>query len=220
MEPVDRIRARAEALHALGLNQQAGSADIRNAWRQIAFHAHPDCSSSDAADFTRAKEAYDLLREEGLAGKAADAGKPKRPRLRKRVITLEDADIDACRSLLDKALAHVSEEQEANQTEATVDLRADSDHIPEAVGCYGRNLTYFVPSPVCEGANRIALPTSILAGTRRTETEVLSFQCKEAGAGEVVVPETILNRKFPGAKSVRIRFEADQKTQDEFWLAS
>ncbi|MDX1744101.1 MAG: J domain-containing protein, partial [Ruegeria sp.] len=77
---------------------------------------------------------------------------------------------------------------------------------------------YFVPTPVCEGSNRVALPTSFLASARRTETEVLSFQSNDAGAGEVVVPETIIASKFPGAKSVCIKFDADQRMRDEFWL--
>ncbi len=220
MEPVDKIRARAEAFHVLGLDQNAGSEDIRKAWRSIAFHAHPDCSDADSSNFARAKDAYDLLRKEGLAGKSACAGKPKRPKLRKRVITLKDTDIDACRALLNKVLECVSDASDEGQPTPENDHMAASDHVPEAIGCFGRNLTYFVSSPVCQGANRVALPTSVLAGSRRTETELLSFQSKDAGAGEVIVPEAIMNRKFPGAKSVRIRFEADQSAQDEFWLAS
>ena len=217
MEPVDKIKARADALTALGLGQNASADDIRKAWRDIAFHAHPDCTKGDTADFARAKEAYDLLRKEGLAGKSARTGQPKRPTLRKRLISLKETDIDACRALLNKALEHAPD---ASAPTPEADQLAASDHIPQAVGCFGRNLTYFVTSPVCEGTNRVALPTSVLAGTRTVETDVLSFQSKDSGPGEVVIPETIMTRKFPGAKSVRIRFEADKHIQDEFWLAS
>ncbi|MEM9127906.1 MAG: J domain-containing protein, partial [Pseudomonadota bacterium] len=60
----------------------------------------------------------------------------------------------------------------------------------------------------------------VLTSARTVETEILSFQSNDTGSGEVVVPDTICERKFPGAKSVRIRFEADQDMRDEFWLAS
>ncbi|WP_037308372.1 DnaJ domain-containing protein [Ruegeria halocynthiae] len=216
MEPVDKIMARADALAVLGLDQSAGSDDIRDAWRHIAFHAHPDHTTSDCSSFARAKEAYDLLRREGLAGKGATPGKIRRPKVRKRVVDLDHTDIDACRILLNKALSHNPEGVAPSSDAQTV---TDSDHVPDAVGFYGRHLTYFVSTPVCEGANRVALPTSFLAAARRMETEVLSFQSKDAGAGEVVVPETITARKFPGAKSVRIRFDADKQIRDEFWLA-
>lgn len=216
MEPVEKIVARADALDALGLDQNAGSDDIRDAWRQIAFYAHPDHKDGDSTGFTRAKEAYDFLRREGLTVKGQATGKPRRPKLRKRIIELEGTDIDACRVLLNTALAHdpgvdgqSSEEQAASE----------ADHIPDAVGFYGRHLTYFVSTPVCMGSNRVALPTSFLASARRLETEVLSFQSKDTGAGEVVIPDTITARKFPGAKSVRIKFDADQQVRDEFWLA-
>jgi len=59
MEPVDKINARTDALADLGLAANASPDDIRNAWRQIAFHAHPDHTGGDCADFSRAKVAYD-----------------------------------------------------------------------------------------------------------------------------------------------------------------
>ncbi|WP_420584646.1 DnaJ domain-containing protein [Ruegeria sp.] len=216
MEPVEKIAARADALNALGLDQNAGSDDIRDAWRHIAFHAHPDHKNGDCTNFSRAKEAYDFLRSEGLTTKGRVPGKPRRPKLRKRVVELETADIDACRVLLNTALAHSvdgADDAEAAQV-------VEADHVPEAVGFHGRHLTYFVSTPVCRGANRVALPTSFLASARRLETEVLSFQSNDAGAGEVVVPDAITERKFPGAKSVRIKFDADQQMRDDFWLAS
>jgi len=216
MEPVEKIKARADALRALGLDQSAGSDDIRGAWRHIAFHAHPDHTDGDCTSFARAKEAYDFLRQEGLTPKGDAAGKPRRPKLRKRVVELESADIDACRVLLNSALPHNPED---GNTSSDPQSLADADHIPDAVGFYGRHLTYFVSTPVIEGSNRVALPTSFLAAARRLETEVLSFQSRDSGAGEVVVPEALAARKFPGAKSVRIKFDADQQMRDEFWLA-
>ncbi|WP_170573319.1 DnaJ domain-containing protein [Ruegeria atlantica] len=216
MEPVEKINARADAFWALGLNQNAGPDEIREAWRHTAFHAHPDHTNGDCANFARAKEAYDFLRREGLTVKGKASGHPRRPKLRKRVIELESADIDACRVLLNTALTH---DADVDDTQSETHSTSDADHIPEAVGFYGRNLTYFVSTPVQEGANRVALPTSFLASARQMETEVLNFRSKGTGGGEVVVPENITTRKFPGAKSVRIKFEADQQMRDEFWLA-
>ncbi|WP_170753299.1 J domain-containing protein [Ruegeria lacuscaerulensis] len=217
MEAVEKIKARTDALFALGLDHNASSNDIRNAWRKIAFSAHPDRADNDCSDFVRAKDAYDLLRQEGLTTKNPMHGKPKRPKLRKRVIRLKDTEVSACRDLLARALAHSGNIAPTDDGDQIV---ADSDHIPSAIECFGRNLIYFVKSPVCKGANRVALPTSVLVGFRKTETEVLNFQSKNAGAGEVVVPDAIMARKFPGAKSVRIRFDADQALQDAFELAS
>jgi len=217
METIEKINARADALRALGLDHTARSDDIRDAWRNIAFHAHPDHTDGDCTHFARAKEAYDYLRSEGLAAKGPAPGKPKRPKLRKRMIDLDISDIDACRVLLHTALAHCPDDPDTADDSKPL---ADADHIPDAVGFYGRHLTYFVRTPVCEGSNRVALPTSFLAVARRVETEVLSFQSKNAGSGEVVVPDTITERKFPGAKSVRIKFDADQQMRDDFWLDS
>lgn len=216
MEPVDKIKARADALEVLGLDQNAGSDEIRDAWRHIAFHAHPDHTQGDCTSFARAKEAYDLLRRDGMTAKG-QTGKPRRPKLRKRVIELETSDIDACRVLLNTALSHNPEGATADTEDQNM---AEADHIPDAVGFFGRHLTYFVPTPVCEGANRVALPTSFLASARQMETELLSFQSKESGAGDVMVPEGITASKFPGARSVCIKFDADQQMRDNFWLAN
>ena len=221
MEPVSNITARAEALQVLGLSQNAKGSDIRNAWRGIAFHAHPDHTDGDYSDFSRAKTAYDFLRKEGLTATKPDGpAQPRRPRLKKRVIDLAADEIEHCRNMLnpDQALCHLADDQDMAMECGTRDVA--SDHIPEAIGCFGRELTYFVATPVCEGSNRVALPTSVLVSCRKAEAEILSFQSKNAGPGEVIIPDTIRERKFPGAKSVKIRFEADQTMRDAFYLAS
>ncbi|MGV6805688.1 MAG: J domain-containing protein [Ruegeria sp.] len=214
MEPVDKIQARAEALEALGLDQTASGTELRNAWRKIAFQAHPDRAGGDSKRFSQAKSAYDFLRKDGMFGKPAGSAFPRRPKLRKRIVELAEDTIEACRHLLKPIQTHLSETQAPNQTTAASEC---TDHIPAAVGCHGRDLTYFVATPVSEGENRIALPTSILASCRNVETEILSFQAKNAGGGEIVIPDPIRERKFPGARSVKIRFEAGQKDREHFW---
>lgn len=215
MQPVSKIQARAHALRVLGLSQNAGADEIRAAWRNIAFHDHPDHTDGDHSGFARAKAAYDLLRKEGLTRKGP--AQPRRPRLRKRVIDLAAADIEACRELLnpERALSDLSDADGNGAGRPS----AESDHVPEAIGCFGRDLTYFVATSVCEGPNRVALPTSVLTSGRKSDTEILSFQSKSAGSGEIIVPDPIRERKFPGARSVRIRFEADQTMRDTFELA-
>ncbi|WP_298852367.1 J domain-containing protein [uncultured Ruegeria sp.] len=220
MEPVDKVRARTDALADLGLSPCASSREIRDAWRQIAFHSHPDHKDGDSSGFSRAKAAYDFLRQEGLATKGgASSGppQPRRPRLKKRIIELPQEDIATCKAMLNP-------DQVLPQMHSTTDVQPAPDkivcdHVPDAVGCYGRHLTYFVTTPVNHGANRVALPTTVLTSARHSEAEILSFQSKDTGAGEVVIPDTIRESKFPGAKSVRIRFDADQDIRDQFWLA-
>ncbi len=220
MEPTSKTQARTDALRALGLTLDASAAEIRAAWRDIAFHAHPDHTSGDYSGFSKAKTAYDFLRKEGLTAKDPDApAMPRRPRLKRRLIDLGDDEIEACRNLLnpDRVLADMSD---ADETSCTGSGIAPSDHVPDAIGCFGRDLTFFVATSVCTGSNRVALPTSVLAARRNAETEILSFQSKNAGGGEVVIPDTIRERKFPGARSVKIRFEADQDIRDAFGMAN
>ena len=131
MEHVDEFKARKDALADLGLDPDADSEDIRDAWRRIAFHAHPDHTGGDSTNFARAKAAYDYLRKKGYTAKEADTGprKPKRPRLRKRIIELAPEDIATCQAMLDpgRALPHMSQRDESNYVA--------SDHVPDAVGC-------------------------------------------------------------------------------------
>ncbi|MTI00764.1 MULTISPECIES: DnaJ domain-containing protein [Alphaproteobacteria] len=224
MEPVNRIQARVDALEALGLGQSADAEEIRDAWRRIAFHAHPDHTDGDYSNFSNAKAAYDYLRKEGFASKERQgSAQPRRPKLRKRVVELDEDQIEACHILLNPDLAIPYRPDgmvQSNDTASVRDNARASDHVPDAIGCYGRDLTFFVATPVCEGSNRVALPTSILSSCRRKETEILAFQSKSSGSGEVVIPDSIRQSKFPGARSVRIRFEADEQMRDEFWIAS
>lgn len=218
MEPMNKISAQAEALQVLGLSQDARPRDIRNAWREIAFHAHPDHNGGDYSAFAKAKTAYDFLRKEGLTAEPDGPPMPRRPRLKKRLVDLAADEIANCRHMLnpDHALCHMADGEQATADQAWI----ASDHIPDAIGCFGRELIYFVATPVCEGSNRVALPTSVLASYRKAETEILTFQSRNSGSGDVVVPDTIRERKFPGAKSVTIRFDADQTMRDAFCLAS
>ncbi|WP_299944214.1 J domain-containing protein [uncultured Ruegeria sp.] len=219
MEPVSKVKARAEALQVLGLPLNANANEIREAWRNVAFHDHPDHTDGDYSGFSQAKTAYDFLRREGMTRKGvSNSSMPRRPRLKKRVIELATDEIKACRELLSPE--GMLSDMSASDRAATCDgTDTSSDHVPDAIGCFGRDLTYFVASSVCKGENRVALPTSVLDSCKKAETEILTFKSKGAGSGEIVIPDPIRERKFPGAKSVRIRFEADQQMRDMFELA-
>ncbi len=208
MEPIDRIKARASAFEVLGLAHRAGSDEVRAAWRSIVFRAHPDHRHGDGSEFTEAKKAYDFLRAEGLAGKDEDdetSAMPRRPTLQSRVIDLNDEDTRTCHRMLN-----------ANPATPQKTAISPSNHVPDVIECSGRNLIYHIPTPVTEGANRVALPTSILTVANKKDFEVLTFNSKNSGYGELVVPEPIRQRKFPGAKSVSIRFgsHADHSESD------
>ena len=68
------------------------------------------------------------------------------------------------------------------------------------------NLTYVVPTPAAIGLNRVALPTALLDGSRSESPRILKVRLKEPAAGDVVVPEALCLKLFPGARSVKIRF--------------
>ncbi|WP_254430634.1 MULTISPECIES: J domain-containing protein [unclassified Ruegeria] len=211
------IKARSDALLELGLSANATARDIREAWRNVAFHEHPDHAGGDYSEFSRAKAAYDFLREQGLTtASRPQTKKPRRPQLRKRVVELTAEEKETCDTLLRNERALSSDRLNS----ADNGICASCDHLPDAIGCHGRDLTYFVPTPVREGQNRVALPISVLSGARNADPQIVTFKAKSAGQGEIVVPDNIRERKFPGARSVRIRFNADEQMRDSFWLAS
>ena len=85
---------------------------------------------------------------------------------------------------------------------------APKDHIAEAVRCEGRQLTYIVPSSVIAGVNRVALPASVLENARLAKPRIVMFRSRKAGTGEIALPEHIQSNLFPGARCVRLRFQA------------
>jgi hypothetical protein len=209
MTPIERTRAKADALNTLGLGLYATPTDVRLAWRQIAFRKHPDCNDQTQSDFTAAKAAYDFLRSEmgaalpeasSQAGGAA-AHRVRRPEITPRTEALAPEAIAHCRALL-AAPAERVDDTEAGQRPA----KAAADHVPTFVERRGRNLTYVVATPLARGRNRVALPTALLEGTRRLDPTIVSFLSAEAGPGEYRLPEFGSARLIRGARSVTIRF--------------
>ena len=228
MTPIERVRARAASLQALGLGQYASESEIRDAWKRIAMETHPDQTNGSQAKFAKAKAAYDMLRGDegdityssqhkrtpyGKQPHSSSGGvKPgKRPVVQTRTMALSPEAVDDCTALLDAEVA---------DPQAVVDLspvaNADGsaptskrDHIPEHVHRRGRRLTYVVRGPLAKGCNRVALPTSVLDGHRDLRPMVISFRSTTSGSGEFSVPVDVIAAVFPGARIVSIRFVAD-----------
>ncbi|MGC9419961.1 MAG: J domain-containing protein, partial [Rhodovulum sp.] len=75
MTPIERVRARAEALADLGLGYYATDREIEEAWHRIARTCHPDRDAAQVDVFTRAKLARDFLIGDRPTGRAdADGG--------------------------------------------------------------------------------------------------------------------------------------------------
>ena len=209
MTPIERTRAKAEALNTLGLGHYATPTEVRLAWRQIAFRNHPDCNDETQSDFTAAKAAYDFLRSEmGAAlpettsqGGGVSARGVRRPEITPRTEALAPEAVAHCRALL-AAPADRADETEAGQRPP----KAAADHVPTFVERCGRHLTYVVSTPLARGRNRVALPTALLEGTRRLDPTIVSFLSAEAGHGEYRLPESGSARLIRGARSVTIRF--------------
>lgn len=212
MTPIERTRAKAEALNTLGLSLYATPADVRLAWRQIAFNKHPDCGDDSQVEFTAAKAAYDFLRDE-MGAALPDAGhgtsnglagtRVRRPEITTRTEALPPETVAHCRALL----AAPAEATEAGSVAAHErPAKSAADHVPTFVERRGRHLTYVVATPLARGRNRVAMPTALLEGTRRHEPTIVSFLSSEAGPGQYRLPDSGSARLFRGARSVTIRF--------------
>ncbi|TCP44104.1 hypothetical protein [Rhodovulum marinum] len=70
MTPIEKVRARAEALADLGLGYYATDREIEQAWHHIARTCHPDRDAAEIDRFTRAKLARDFLIGEARASAA------------------------------------------------------------------------------------------------------------------------------------------------------
>lgn len=223
MTPIERIRAKATALEALGLGHYATPVEIKEAWKRIAFDTHPDRNDTAHVAFAQAKAAYDFLREEtrdlpGREAETAEAAPRKlrpgprlgaRPKVQTRTHALSPEATAACRALLDAA----AKDDGSNVVYLVGDNGRSSaprdkstDHVPAVVHRCGRSLTYVVSGTLAEGKNRVALPTAILEGRAKVRPMILAFLASETGAGAIRVPDDIRSTLFPGAHKVEIRF--------------
>jgi hypothetical protein len=52
----------------------------------------------------------------------------------------------------------------------------------------------------------VALPATLLDGSRKVRPVVVVFDVRVAGEGEVKLPDAVVAQAFPGARGVEIRF--------------
>ncbi|SNS78452.1 J domain-containing protein [Tropicimonas sediminicola] len=210
MSPIERVRAKAAASEILGVSSHASLEELRAAWRRAAKVLHPDQDGGDTRRFAQAKAAYDLLSNNepedldvaafARSTRTAPArnASVRRPQVAARVSPLSREILEACEA---KLKAHGAAEDASAG-------RPAGHHVPHSIARKGREITYRIATPLIAGVNRVALPTSVLGGHRREAPAILQFASQKAGAGEIEVPEAILRQRFPGARSIRISFEA------------
>ena len=190
------LNGRSDALRALGLRPRATAEDVRTAFRRLAFETHPDRHKGHEDEFTKIREAYEMLKN----GDTATSAAPARPSLEPRVSEVSAATRAACRALLDEG-APVLEAPERG--EGTRDAR---DHVPNAIRRQGRQVAYLVPTPLAKGSNRIAVPVGDLLDPRRITSKLVQVTSARPGPGRIEVPDEVRETLFPGARSVSIEF--------------
>jgi hypothetical protein len=232
MTPIERVRAKDAARTVLGVRSTADATEIRAAWRRAAFAAHPDRHGGDQSGFVRAKAAYDLLsagfdteateppaaaparaqparRGTRPAAEATAGPAPRRPRIAERETPVPDDARAACHDRLARGAdlpvaAHLRLHREA----AAHPAGRPADHVPQAVRRRGRAMTLVLGGPLSAGHNRVAVPAGLLEGAAFGDAQVIAITAPREGAGDVIVPETVRARLFPGCREVRLRFEA------------
>lgn len=207
MTPIERAQTKTKALSTLGLGSAASFAEIRRAWHRRAFETHPDTASGDLEAFERAKAAFELLKTE--AEHSPCDGQPA-------TICQSGARITPRRPTTAGA-AHIridsfspEDQQEGSAVFLAHPDAEATDHVAEAIHRQGRHLVYVVASEIAPGLNRVALPAQFLVTNRKVAPSIVSFRVKRRTFGVIVIPEEKRLEVFPGARSVRIRFESER----------
>jgi hypothetical protein len=213
MSPIERARAKSDALRALGLSGQAKPGEIRAAWKRLAFETHPDRNGGSLDAFAEARAAYDLLASEANRTNtkaasptpAADEMRvavSRRPSVAGKVIQFSEDVLARCRGMLEEKIA-------ADVARSDGSRSCTTDHVARSVHCRGRCLSYTVDTRLGDGINRVALPSNILADPKRAKPQIVTFRSEGSGSGDVEIPEALRARLFSGARNVRIRFAKD-----------
>jgi uncharacterized protein YukE len=166
------VNGRADALRALGLRPRASAADVRSAFRRLAFETHPDRQKGHEDEFSRIREAYEMLREGDTVATAA----PARPSLAPKVSEVSPAMQAACRALLEEGAPAIEGPAGCGDIQGR-------DHVPHAIRRQGRVVAYLVPTPLAEGANRVALPVGDLLDPRRVTSKLVRVSSARSGPG-------------------------------------
>lgn len=201
MSPIDKLASKTEAFDVLGVTSSATKTDIRKAYRMLAFKKHPDQHPECGNEFSRITEAYRYICEHADEFGITDAPEPEvvsnesvaprrvsRPTLKANEEEFDATTMAECEGLLETS------------------LHEGAGHVPSAIYRVGRNLTYFVKTPLARGLNTVVLPTGMLEDTRKTLPKLISFYASDAHGGFFEMPAETCAEHFPGARKIQIRF--------------
>lgn len=191
MTPIQKISRRNQALSILGIQGNPTRAELRRAFRKLAFKMHPDHGEGTSEAFARLSDAYNLLAETALDDEPGPANAiTHRPR----------PTVPAMETVFDAAIQELCK-QALNTAE-----NIGTPHIATRLFRKGRMLTYLVPTRPSEGLNQVALPTGDLVDPRKVETTLLEVWSGDLCGSGYDVPAQVCARLFPGARSVQVRF--------------
>jgi hypothetical protein len=201
MSPIDKLASKTEAFDVLGVASAATRTDIRKAYRMLAFKKHPDRNPDCGNEFARITEAYRYICEHADEFGITDAPEPEE-------VSNESA---APRRVSRPTLKATEEEFDAAtmlECEGVLESFAveGAGHVPSAIYRMGRNLTYFVKTPLAKGRNTVVLPTGMLEDTRKTLPKVVTFDASDAQGVFFEMPSETCAEHFPGARKIQIRF--------------
>lgn len=213
MSPIQNCRATDQALNILGLSQIPTFDKLRKVRRDMIFAQHPDHCADSQVDLGDINKAYETLRPlcqtTELKPECAASGTgtlPRRPQSRERVEIIADAAKQKCQDLLTSL--HSTSSAGKRRWSSFQEMEAIRDHVPVRVKRCGRDISYLIASPLKEGMNRVALPTGELVDKRKPKIEIIKLKSKRAGEGCYTVPAEQLAKRFPGARSVQLHFQA------------
>ncbi len=201
MSPIDRLTSRNQAFEVLGVSATATRADIRKAYRSLAFKKHPDQHPECGNEFSRITEAYRFICDNAEELGITEAPEPEEVsnesaaprRVSRPVLKANEQEFDA------PTMSECEAYLEACDYEGT-------GHVASAVYRKGRNLTYFVKTPIAKGRNAVALPTGMLADARKTLPKIVTFDYRDANGVSFEMPADTCAEHFPGARMITIRF--------------
>ncbi|MEL7149134.1 MAG: J domain-containing protein [Pseudomonadota bacterium] len=201
MSPIDRVASRNQAFEVLGVSGSPTRTDIRKAYRDLAFKKHPDQHPECGTEFSRITEAYrficdhadelgitDTPEPEDVANESVAPRRVSRPSLKPSEREFDAKTMSECEAYL----------EECNYE--------GTPHVASAIYRMGRNLTYFVRTPIAKGRNAVVLPTGMLQDTRKTMPKIVTFDHRDAHGGYFEMPTETCVEHFPGARQIQIRF--------------
>lgn len=203
MSPIDRLASRNQAFEVLGVTGSPTRSDIRKAYRDLAFKKHPDQHPECGAEFSRITEAYRYICEHAEELGITDTPEPEEVANQNETVSPRRVSRPSIKPTEREFDGQTMAECEAYLDQCEFDGTA---HIAAAIYRMGRNLTYFVRTPLATGRNAVVLPTGMLEDTRKTLPKMIVFDQRDAHGGFFEMPSETCAEHFPGARQIQIRF--------------